>query len=97
MKFFYNVFEDKKLIGKYTAEQAAQMLGCQPATVRDYANTGQLLKCKYKFVRVDTPEKRVTPRLEHDLAGWDELRMKVINSGYDLSRIQITKNTEAEE
>lgn len=90
MKFFYNVFEDKKLIGKYTAEQAAQMLGCQPATVRDYANTGQLLKYKYKFVRVDTPEKRVTSRLEHDLAGWDELRSTIIDSGYDLSRIKLT-------
>lgn len=90
MKFFYNVFEDKKLIGKYTAKEAAQMLGCQPATVRDYANTGQLLKYKYKFVRVDTPEKRAASRLEQDLAGWDELRMKVINSGYDLSRIKLT-------
>ena len=66
------------------------MLGCQPATVRDYANTGQLLKYKYKFVRVDTPEKRATSRLEQDLVGWDELRMKVINSGYDLSRIKLT-------
>lgn len=45
----YKVYRRGKLIGEYTAVDAAAMLKCTPGTVRSYASRGLKLYGEYTF------------------------------------------------
>ena len=45
----YKVYRCDKLIGDYTAVDAADMLKCTPGTVRSYASGGNKLYGEYTF------------------------------------------------
>lgn len=45
----YNVFRCGKLIGEYTAVEAAKKLGCSAGIVRVYAHSCRKLRGEYTF------------------------------------------------
>lgn len=87
----YNVFRSGKLIGEYTAVDAADMLKCTPGTVRTYASYGKALYGEYTFEVIE-PEMRMEkpwPASDEWAAAWERTRQMFLCSGLDLSRIPI--------
>ena len=87
----YNVFRSGKLIGEYTAVDAADMLKCTPGTVRTYASYGKALYGEYTFEVIE-PEMRMEkpwPASDEWAAAWVRTRQMFLCSGLDLSRIPI--------
>lgn len=87
----YKVYRRGKLIGEYTAVDAADMLKCTPGTVRSYASRGLKLYGEYTFEVVEPEEKAVRPWPKCDdwLEEWERTRQMFLCSGLDLSRIPI--------
>lgn len=86
----YIVYRRGKLIGEYTAVDAAAMLKCTPGTVRSYASRGLKLYGEYTFEVVE-PEpmcKADKPwtMTREQAADWEETRQWLLSSGADLSR-----------
>lgn len=87
----YKVYRRGKLIGEYTAVDAADMLKCTPGTVRCYASRGLKLYGEYTFDVMPESYKpakywSMKPDMEMD---WERTRQKFLRSGVDLSKINI--------
>lgn len=85
----YKVYCRGKLIGEYTAVDAAAMLKSTPGTVWSYASRGLKLYGKYTFEVVE-PEPMCKPgkswtMTREQAAEWDETRQRLLSSGADLS------------
>ena len=86
----YIVYRRGKLIGEYTAVDAAAMLKCTPGTVRSYASRGLKLYGEYTFEVVE-PEPvckagKSWTMTREQAKDWEETRQRLLSSGADLSR-----------
>ena len=87
----YKVCRRGKLIGEYTAVDAADMLKCTPGTVRCYASRGIKLYGEYTFEVIE-PEmwmEKPWPASDEWAAAWEKTRQRFLCSGLDLSQIKI--------
>lgn len=89
----YKVYRRGKLIGEYTAVDAADMLKCTPGTVRSYASGGNKLYGEYTFEVVE-PEPvckagKSWTMTREQAVDWEETRQRLLVSGADLSQIKI--------
>ena len=87
----YEVYRCGKLIGEYTAVDAAAMLKCTPGTVRSYASGGNKLYGEYTFEVVQPVCKANKPwtMSKEQAAEWEATRQRLLSSGVDLSMIRI--------
>ena len=86
----YKVYRHGKLIGEYTAVDAAAMLKCTPWTVRSYASGGNKLYGEYTFEVIE-PEpvckaNKSWTMTKEQAVDWEETRQRLLSSGADLSR-----------
>ena len=86
----YKVYCRGKLIGEYTAVDAADMLKCTPGTVRSYASGGNKLYGEYTFEVVE-PEPvckagKSWTMTRDQAVDWEDMRQRLLSSGADLSR-----------
>lgn len=86
----YKVCRRGKLIGEYTAVDAADMLKCTPGTVRSYASGGNKLYGEYTFEVVE-PEPvckagKSWTMTRDQAVDWEDTRQRLLSSGADLSR-----------
>ena len=86
----YKVYRHGKLIGEYTAVDAAAMLKCTPGTVRSYASRGNKLYGEYTFEVVE-PEPvckagKSWTMTREQAVDWEETRQRLLSSRADLSR-----------
>ncbi|RHV86286.1 hypothetical protein DXA97_13935 [Clostridium sp. OF09-36] len=86
----YKVYRCDKLIGDYTAVDAADMLKCTPGTVRSYASGGNKLYGEYTFEVVE-PEPvckagKSWTMTRDQAVDWEDTRQRLLSSGADLSR-----------
>lgn len=89
----YKVYRCDKLIGDYTAVDAAAMLKCTPGTVRSYASGGNKLYGEYTFEVVE-PEPvckagKSWTMTREQAVDWEETRQRFLQSGIDLGQIKI--------
>ena len=85
----YNLVENGRPLGTYTADEIAKYVGCRPQTVRNYAYNGKDYQGMYKFSVIQ--EKNDSYQVRKLLEDWDEIRKEILDSGYDLSRIPVTR------
>lgn len=85
----YNLTENGRPVGTYTAAEIAEYVGCRPQTIRNYAYSGKPFRRIFKFSEVR--EKKGSKEVIKLLEGWDKLRKQMLDSGYDLSRIPVTR------
>ncbi len=86
----YKVYRHGKLIGEYTAVDAAAMLKCTPGTVRSYASGGNKLYGEYTFEVIE-PEpvckaNKSWTMTKEQAVDWEETRQRLLSSRADLSR-----------
>ena len=87
----YNVFRSGKLIGEYTAVDAAQKLGCSAGIVRVYAHSCRKLRGEYTFEEAGRASKW---KGHYSMSEADQQERKDVCqclkcSGIDLSKIKI--------
>lgn len=86
----YKVYCRGKLIGEYTAVDAAAMLKCTPGTVRCYASRGIKLYGEYTYEVVVTEPLSKAAKLwskcDEWSKEWERTRQQLLSSGVDLSR-----------
>ena len=85
----YKVCRRGKLIGEYTAVDAADMLKCTPGTVRSHASGGNKLYGEYTFEVVE-PEPvckagKSWTMTREQAVDLEETRQRLLSSGADLS------------
>ena len=87
----YNVFRSGKLIGEYTAVDAAKKLGCSAGIVRVYAHSCRKLRGEYTFEEAGQASKwkRNYSMRENEQQEWEEVCQRFKCSGIDLSKIKI--------
>lgn len=89
----YKVYRCGKLIGEYTAVDAAAMLKCTPGTVRSYAGGGNKLYGEYTFEVIE-PEpvykaEKPWTMTKAQAVDWEETRQQFLRSGVDLAQIKL--------
>ena len=91
----YSVKKNEQFVGMYTAKEIASMYKCKEGTVGVYARNGLRLYGEYEFKAVDS--KPLRKELRALSLEYEKVRNQLLNSQYDLSRINIVPETEPED
>lgn len=89
--FCYKVYDQKKLLGIYTLSEFAHLIGCSKDVLQQCVEYGLAYRKRYTF------EQYEIKLSQKDILAdaWEEIRQRLLNSGYDLGRIQIVRAEEA--
>lgn len=70
--YLYYLYEDDKLIGKYTINEIAEMLNYKPKSIQRCIDNDTVIEDKYRIFRTDTTDEL--------LKKWDEARLIILNA-----------------